>query len=68
MNNTPDEKLLTPAQVARMFGVDPKTVTRWGKSGHLSVVRTPGGHRRYLRSEVLAYMTPTRAEREDAGV
>ncbi|MEI8083123.1 MAG: BldC family transcriptional regulator, partial [Actinomycetes bacterium] len=46
------EPLLTPAEVAAMFRVDPKTVTRWAKAGKLSSVRTLGGHRRYLASEV----------------
>ncbi len=46
------EALLTPAEVATMFRVDPKTVTRWAKSGKLSSIRTLGGHRRYRASEV----------------
>ncbi len=46
------ESLLTPAEVASLFRVDPKTVTRWAKSGKLSSVRTLGGHRRYRESEV----------------
>jgi predicted site-specific integrase-resolvase len=40
------ERLLTPAEVVVAFRVDPKTVTRWAKTGKLSSVRTPGGHRR----------------------
>jgi excisionase family DNA binding protein len=53
--NTPTpeaEALLTPAEVAAMFRVDPKTVTRWAKAGKLSSIRTLGGHRRYRESEV----------------
>ena len=46
------EKLLTPAEVAAMFRVDPKTVTRWAKAGKLSSIRTLGGHRRYRESEI----------------
>ncbi len=46
------QALLTPAEVAAMFRVDPKTVTRWAKADKLSCVRTLGGHRRYLASEV----------------
>src|SRR5690349_17969189 len=50
---TPDaEALLTPAEVATMFRVDPKTVTRWAKSGKLTSIRTLGGHRRYREAEV----------------
>ena len=49
----PSSALLTPAEVAAAFRVDPKTVTRWAKSGKLNSIRTLGGHRRYLESEVL---------------
>lgn len=49
---TETEPLLTPAEVAAMFRVDPKTVTRWAKAGKLSSIRTLGGHRRYRESEV----------------
>ena len=46
------ERLLTPAEVATLFRVDPKTVTRWAKAGKLSSIRTLGGHRRYWETEV----------------
>ena len=46
------EKLLTPSEVAALFRVDPKTVTRWAKAGKLSSTRTLGGHRRYRESEI----------------
>ena len=46
------EDLLTPAEVAKLFRVDPKTVTRWAKAGKLTAIRTLGGHRRYRQSEV----------------
>ena len=46
------EVLLTPAEVAALFRVDPKTVTRWAKAGKLTAIRTLGGHRRYRQSEV----------------
>jgi excisionase family DNA binding protein len=46
------ERLLTPAEVAALFRVDPKTVTRWAKAGKLNAIRTLGGHRRYRESEV----------------
>jgi len=50
------EVLLTPAEVAALFRVDPKTVTRWAKAGRLTAVRTLGGHRRYRESEVKALL------------
>jgi len=50
------EQLLTPSEVAALFRVDPKTVTRWAKAGKLHSIRTLGGHRRYLASEVHALL------------
>ena len=51
-----EEELLTPSEVAKLFRVDPKTVTRWAKSGKLSSIRTLGGHRRYRATEVRALL------------
>ena len=51
-----NEPLLTPAETAERFRVDPKTVTRWAKAGKLHEVRTPGGHRRYFENEVNALL------------
>ena len=43
MENKGDrEELLTPGEVAQLFRVDPKTVTRWAKSGKLTAIRTLG--------------------------
>ena len=36
--------------------IDPKTVTRWAKSGKLTSIRTLGGHRRYREAEVRALL------------
>lgn len=57
-----DEELLTPAEVAKLFRVDPKTVTRWAKAGKLSSIRTLGGHRRYRASEVRRLLGTQREE------
>lgn len=50
------DELLTPAEVAALFRVDPKTVTRWAKAGKLTSIRTLGGHRRYRAAEVRALL------------
>lgn len=47
-----ESDLLTPAEVATLFRVSPKTVTRWARSGKLTALRTLGGHRRFRSSEV----------------
>ncbi|KGM14191.1 DNA-binding protein [Cellulomonas bogoriensis 69B4 = DSM 16987] len=49
---TAPQALLTPREVAAMFDVDPKTVSRWADAGRLTPVRTLGGHRRYREGEV----------------
>ena len=45
------ERLLTPGEVAALFRVDPKTVTRWASAGRIGSIRTPGGHRRFRETE-----------------
>jgi excisionase family DNA binding protein len=59
------ERLLTPGEVATLFRVDPKTVTRWATAGRIGSIRTPGGHRRFRESEVktlLAELTTEASE------
>jgi DNA-binding transcriptional MerR regulator len=49
------EALLTPGEVAELFRVDPKTVTRWDNAGLFppgSVIRTLGGQRRFKAAAV----------------
>ncbi len=50
-------ELLTPGQVAEMFRVNPKTVTRWARAGKISSIRTLGGHRRFKADEIRAFLS-----------
>ncbi len=52
MHTQTETDLLTPSQVAALFHVSPKTVTRWANAGKLSSICTLGGHRRFRRDEV----------------
>lgn len=61
---TEPETLLTPSEVATLFRVDPKTVTRWAKAGKLSSIRTLGGHRRYREAEVRDLLNGIPSQRE----
>ena len=61
LTSAPD-KLLTPGQVAALFHVDPKTVTRWAHAGRLGSVRTPGGHRRFRENEVMTLLAALTTE------
>jgi excisionase family DNA binding protein len=57
------DKLLTPGEVAKLFRVDPKTVTRWAWGGKLPSIQTPGGHRRFRERDVAALFAVGRTER-----
>jgi excisionase family DNA binding protein len=46
-------KILTPAEAAALFRVDPKTVTRWAKAEKIPYFTTLGGHRRFYEDEIL---------------
>lgn len=49
-------RLYTPAEVAVLFRVDPKTVTRWARKGRIPSIRTLGGHRRYRADHIDALL------------
>ena len=59
--NSRDE-LLAPAEVAQMFRVNPKTVTRWARAGKISAIRTLGGHRRFRAIEIMRYLEQVESE------
>ena len=58
------EKLLTPGEVAELFKVNPKTVTRWARAGKITAIRTLGGHRRFRASEIRRCLEQMENERE----
>ncbi len=62
------ERLLTPGEVAQMFRVDPKTVTRWASAGRIGSIRTPGGHRRFRESEVRGLLANLTMEANRAAI
>ena len=55
---TDGDNILTPAEVALMLRVDPKTVTRWANKEKMVSFRTPGGHRRFWESDIRKLMQP----------
>lgn len=56
MTTEAEKQLMMPSEVAVMFGVDPKTVTRWARKGKLPYITTPGGHHRYRRAAMEALL------------
>ena len=58
------EHTLTPGDVAAIFNVRPKTVSRWADAGELPCITTPGGHRRFRQRDVAALLNEA-SERPD---
>lgn len=54
MNNDMSE-WVSLRQAADILGVHPATVRNWADKGDLASRRTPGGHRRFRRSDLLRY-------------
>ena len=61
---TPDQQtagavrgeLLSVSAAARMLGVSPSSLRAWAASGRVPHVRTPGGHRRFRREELVDWL------------
>ena len=51
---------LTLGEASRILGVDPDTLRRWADNGKVDVLKTPGGHRRFLRSSIEGMLPRTR--------
>ena len=58
------KKLLRPQEVAEFYKVSPNTLKNWEKEGKLTSVKTRGGHRRYLRSEIFPEEDESRQKRK----
>lgn len=58
----PEQKWLTLSQAAQVLGVHPTTLRRWADSGSIPVKVTPGGHRRFLQSDLTAYLQASNAD------
>lgn len=68
MDGVPAEgTYLTPGQVARLFGVSPKTIYRWATEGRLPCAVTLGGHRRFRVEDIAAVAAAMGLEWDDAG-
>ncbi len=50
------DPLLTPGEVAKIFRVNPKTITRWAAAGKIKSLTLPSGHRRFSRSAIMAML------------
>lgn len=56
MTDLVSKKWLTLAQAAEKLGIHPTTLRRWADNGSIPVYITPGGHRRFLESDVAVFV------------
>jgi len=54
-----DDVYLTPVEAAKLLRVFTQTLINWNNAGFISSIRTQGGHRRFLRSQLLGRFRST---------
>jgi excisionase family DNA binding protein len=67
MSPASDGEILTTFQAARLCGVSHKSIERWIDAGYLRGFRTPGGHRRVHRADLLEFIQKRRTTERAAG-
>jgi excisionase family DNA binding protein len=60
MSQSSEGDILTTFQAARLCGVSHKSIERWIDAGYLRGFRTPGGHRRVHRADLLEFIQKRR--------
>src|SRR5947199_2195387 len=53
---TSDPEWLTLGQAAKYLGVAQSTIRKWSDQGRVPAFYTPGGHRRYKRRDLEAFL------------
>lgn len=54
---------MTLGEASRFLGVDESTLRAWADAGRLATFRTPGGHRRFMRSVLVEFLEDGRRGR-----
>lgn len=58
-----DKSLLTPSEASKLLNVAPTTIRHWAQIGRLPFIKTPGGHRRFDKNDILALMCQPKASK-----
>ena len=53
-NSDLEQEVVSSTQAAAILGVHVASIKRWADQGRLRCIKTPGGHRRFLRADVEA--------------
>ena len=56
VNSKSDKSIYTTHEVSRLLHVNPRSVINWIEQSLLPSYRTPGGHRRIRREDLLAFL------------
>jgi two-component system, OmpR family, response regulator RpaA len=56
MNSLKEKSIFTTHEVSRLLHVNPRSVINWIEQNLLASYRTPGGHRRIRRDDLLAFL------------
>jgi two-component system chemotaxis response regulator CheY len=62
-----DPEWLTLGQAARFLGVAQSTIRKWSDQGRVPAFYTPGGHRRFRRGDLEAFLARSGPGRQHAG-
>jgi excisionase family DNA binding protein len=62
-----DPEWLTLGQAARFLGVAQSTIRKWSDQGRVPAFYTPGGHRRYRRGDLEAFLARSGPGRAQSG-
>jgi len=62
-----DPEWLTLGQAARFLGVAQSTIRKWSDQGRVPAFYTPGGHRRFRRADLDAFLARSGPGRQPAG-
>src|SRR5918996_5118421 len=62
-----ESEWLTLGQAASYLGVAQSTIRKWTDQGTLPAIKTPGGHRRYRRGDLDAFLERSRPGRPARG-
>jgi excisionase family DNA binding protein len=62
-----DPEWLTLGQAARFLGVAQSTIRKWSDQGRVPAFYTPGGHRRYRRGDLEAFLDRSGPNRSRSG-
>jgi len=52
-----EQEWISLSEAAELLGVHPNTLRHWADQGEFPSMRTPGGHRRFRRADVEAYLS-----------